>query len=134
MESSHYEAHIMKSPALPFILHIGMVKTEGIVASNWHTNIEILRCTEGCGWVMLDDRRVPFYQCDIVVVNSNSLHKVDSDSGVKYDVLIIDQGFCTENGIPTDEIIFEEHICGDSELCRAFDDVVNCRGSKLGSC
>lgn len=119
-----YEPHIMDNPQLPFILHKDMVTSSTTAGFNWHTNIEILYCIKGTGFVSIDDKDIAMTEGCIVVVNSNKLHRVFSDKHMEYHVLIADHVFCEENGIPTDEILFEECI-SDEKLCRDFDNVLS---------
>lgn len=127
MSDSLYEPHIMENPELPFILHRDSRLSTVSMTYNWHINIELLYCTDGEGYVTVDDKDIPFYRGGIVVVNSNRLHRVCSEGSVRYNVLIIDHRFCADNGVPTDEILFEDCI-RDAELCRDFDRVIKCYG------
>lgn len=125
MSYSVYEPHIMKNKALPFIIHRDLLRKTHEHVFNWHPNIEILRCVAGEGYVTVDDCDIPFNVGEIVVINSNRLHKVSSAGMVEYDVLIVDRKFCAENGIPTEETLFEDCIF-DAELCKDFDNVIEC--------
>lgn len=127
MSDSLYEPHIMENPELPFILHRDSRLSTVNVTYNWHINIELLYCTDGEGYVTVDDKDIPFCRGSVVVVNSNRLHRVCSEGSVRYNVLIIDHRFCAENGVPTDETLFEDCI-RDAELCHDFDRVIKCYG------
>ena len=127
MSDSLYEPHIMENPELPFILHRDSRLSTVSMTYNWHINIELLYCTDGEGYVTVDDNDIPFCRGSVVVVNSNRLHRVCSEGSVRYNVLIIDHRFCADNGVPTDEILFEDCI-RDAELCRDFDRVIKCYG------
>ena len=127
MSDSLYEPHIMENPELPFILHRDSRLSTVNMTYNWHINIELLYCTDGEGYVTVDDKDIPFCRGSVVVVNSNRLHRVCSEGSVRYNVLIIDHRFCAENGVPTDETLFEDCI-RDAELCHDFDRVIKCYG------
>ena len=76
MSDSLYEPHIMENPELPFILHRDSRLSTVNMTYNWHINIELLYCTDGEGYVTVDDKDIPFCRGSVVVVNSNRLHRV----------------------------------------------------------
>lgn len=67
--------------------------------ANWHENIEILLFTKGNGVVVCEEQRTPVMAGDICVVDSNLLHRVESEDTVFYDCLIVDDDFCQKNGL-----------------------------------
>ena len=112
MYKSQYETHVMTNPSLPFIFHTDIVLAHQAqtIRSNWHTNIELLHCIEGEGQVILDGRSMTFNVGDTVCVNSKVIHRVISDDKVRYRCLIVESGFCAENGIDAERLCFEEHF------------------------
>ena len=121
-----YEAHIINNKLMPFLYHIDRVTnvTEGI--PNYHTNIELLFCIEGQGEAICGAQRYAFKPGDIVVINSNVLHSVKSDTYVRYYCLIVDDEFCLSNGIDCSKLRFDTHIKNEevknayNKVCRAF--------------
>ena len=108
---TRYEAHIVSEEGLPFVFHKDTVrKNDWYDIANWHRNIEILFFTEGEGTAICDTNTYEVVPGDIIVINSNSIHYVKSESVVKYYCLIIDADFCVANGIATDSITFLNHI------------------------
>jgi AraC-like DNA-binding protein len=96
---------------------------------NYHANIELLFCIEGCGSVICDSHRYDFAPGDIAVINSNTLHKVESDDCVRYYCLIVDEEFCFSNGIDVSKISFDARII-DPEVRSAFEAVCKAFASR----
>lgn len=122
-----YESHAFSETKLPFIFHNQMVARSTLRISNWHLNIEILYCTGGSGRVLSDANVIPFEKGDIVVINSNCIHTITSDSFVEYQCLIVDSKFCEENDIYTDKLVFTERL-HDKEMAGLFDNINKCYG------
>lgn len=116
MYKSLYETHVMSDPLLPFIFHRStcLTPTGPTVFSNWHTNLELLNCVEGEGTVILDGKSVEFRAGDTVCVNTNVIHRIVTDSFVRYHCLIVGNDFCEANGIDTDKLRFEERFSSKS--------------------
>ena len=124
MKNYIYENHIISEPLLPFIFHRQYQVSMRTNTPNWHTNMEILYCIGGSGFVRCGAAATEFLPGDIFVVNPDTPHSIGSNSSVKYRCLIIDNSFCAENGIPIGELVFESAI-RDPELCALFDDVTD---------
>ena len=83
---------------------------------NWHSNIEVLVVTDGEGYMQYNSDTFAVSKHDIIVINSGVLHRVYSDKSINFDYLLIDERFCRENGINTEERCFEQLFnCGDTE-------------------
>lgn len=80
---------------------------------NWHNNIELLLVTGGSGRIQYGTDDFPIEEHDIIIVNSDSLHRVYSDSGVSFTYVIIDESFCLENGVGTKNRSFERCFKSD---------------------
>ena len=112
-----YETHMMNDPRLPFIFHETRFSgsrhssTEG----NWHENVEILCFTDGTGTVRLNDVSISVTEGDIIIANSNCLHRIESHTTLAYYCLIVDRSFCIANHFDTNLMHFEEHI-RDAEI------------------
>lgn len=115
MYKSHYETHVMSNPSLPFIFHTDTVLAHESLSilSNWHTNIELLHCIDGEGTVILDGKSIRFIVGDTVCVNSKVIHRVISDEKVIYRCLIVESGFCAENGIDAERLRFKERFSSE---------------------
>ncbi len=144
MYKSLYETHVMSDPLLPFIFHRStrLTPTGLTVFSNWHTNLELLNCVEGEGTVILDGKSVEFRAGDTVCVNTNVIHRVVTDSFVRYHCLIVGNDFCEANGIDTEKLRFEERFSSENidalfgELISEYtsDESVNvCRCARIRS-
>ncbi len=98
-----YEMHVMKNPALPFILH----PSNHRCYINWHENMEILFFYRGEGILTCDEEHLPVKAGDIAVIAANRLHAVECTADLKYRCLIIDRSFCVDNQLDTDGIDFD---------------------------
>lgn len=125
MANLSYETHIVGNPLLPFRFHTLFPYTGCKRCSpNWHENIEILVCTRGSAWFMLDGRQYPFQPGDICIANAYCVHTTIQEQNLDYHCLIIDKNFCEENGIRTTDIFFREWI-HDPDAHQAFAQVIS---------
>ena len=119
-----FEPHIFLNPLLPFYLGRNYIRPFATRSSNWHTNIEIIYCVRGEGVVNCGSRSHRISKGDMIVVNSQVTHHINTNSEFEYYWLIIDEEFCKENGIYTSELIFEEFISSES-LSNMYMEVIN---------
>ena len=119
MYQNTYEIHEIINDSMPFVYHKESNVTKKRNLPNWHENFEILYCISGKGRVHLDSDSVDFNPGDTVIVNSNVIHAVASDSTVIYNCLIVSNDFCRNNGIEIAKHIFHDHIHSEKvrELC-----------------
>ena len=112
MLGTRYEEYTNFDDNLPFKLLIGKTITPTTYSheANWHENLEIQICTEGKGIVQLDEKRYSVTKDDIIVVNSNVIHHINSSSMVKYNCLIIDSAFCRQAAISHTNLYFNPYI------------------------
>lgn len=105
-----YEHHfdIRKNSRVPF-KHEKRVGTLSDVY-NWHKNVEILYITGGEGIVRYGACELPAVIGDVFVINCDAFHQVKSAEGVDFNYMIIDESFCRENGIVTEDFLFEQHF------------------------
>lgn len=109
MLGTRYEEYISFNDNLPFKLTLGITITPQTYSheANWHENLEIQFCTEGCGYVLMDKENHDIIKNHVAVVNSNVIHHTNTADMIKYDCLIIDTAFCTQMGINTSFLFFE---------------------------
>lgn len=119
-----FETHLLSNPGLPFIFHYDKLASNQNSVANWHINTEILYCINGCGEVICDEKHLKFQKGGIVVINSELLHKVIADSFLDYYCLIIGNDFCRENGILSENTLFDE-IIEDQATADEFRKVIN---------
>lgn len=124
MLNYRYETHIIKDPRLPFIFHRSYTHTRYEIPPNWHENIEILYCVEGTGYIKCGLEVSEFSAGDVFIVNADTPHCVGTQKTHTYRCLIIDNSFCTENGIPISELSFRNKI-HDSAVSDLFEAVTN---------
>ena len=106
MTEHFYENHskIRQDKLCP--IKISFVKNHFDYFCNWHENLEILLISGGEGAIIYGSEEFTLCEGDIVVVNSDALHRIYSKTGVDYLYIIIDESFCLENGISTRERSF----------------------------
>lgn len=113
----YYENHdeIRKNKFCPCKLFHAQLR--GTVGCNWHKNIELLLITEGDGFIQYSTDILSIHTNDIVVVNSNVIHRLFSSTGIHFCCLIIDDRFCSENGINIEELCFEKIFRDEKAVC-----------------
>jgi AraC-like DNA-binding protein len=109
-----YEHHtsLLKDKLCPFKLNI----CDAVINnpfSNWHKNIEILLITDGNGVAQYGKDELLIKKDDIIVVNSGILHHFNSNTGISYYCLIIDESFVHENGLDTEKQLFTKIFTDD---------------------
>lgn len=112
MLGTRYEEYEQLRNDLPFIFN-GNIKRNYYNLSkenNWHENLEIQFCVNGCGTLFLDGKKYPLCKDDMAVVNSNAIHYTGTDSELIYDALIIGTDFCDLMGFDINALDFETLI------------------------
>lgn len=92
----------------PFIIHPW--HSESNLVSNWHSNIEIICALDGELFLQYDDEILKMSKGELSIINSNVLHRVKIDRDKKYHCIIIDNQFCLQNGIDTENLIFDKQF------------------------
>lgn len=110
MDSYIYEDHVIKDPLLPFFVLRDFVYPLQNYSPNWHENIEILYCYDGDGYVKCGLEDYHITSGDIFIANSNTPHRVHTQTSVSYHGLIIDNSFCIANGFSVTQLHFQELI------------------------
>lgn len=108
MERKNFESHLFGNKQLPFIFHLDIHK-EDLTDNpdmNWHPSIELLYFTRGNGKVFCGTQIFDVSADELFIVNSNMPHAIASETVIYYHCLIIDNEFCLENDINTENIIF----------------------------
>ena len=105
-----FEIHKWKNPLLPFIFHTDLVENRHYGHGNWHESLEILYVLEGSGYILCDSKKYDMNIGDIIVINSNEVHRITSDSHLKYHCFIIGTSFCLENGIDITKLKYSTKI------------------------
>jgi AraC-like DNA-binding protein len=91
---------------------------------HWHENIELLYFVEGEADVVTDNVSARVKPGQLAVVNSNALHKVQSDGDVYYYCIIINTSFLENFGISTYATTFERLVESES-VTRIFEHIIN---------
>ncbi len=98
------QIYLKENRLCPFNVHYHCRSFNEI--SNWHSNLEVLLILEGSGCVQYGADTLQVRQGDIIIVNAKVLHRVHKNDGLLYHCLILDEEFCVENGILTDQLQF----------------------------
>ena len=77
---------------------------------NWHPNLEVILVLEGSGHMQYGADTLSIREGDIVVINPNVLHRCHKSEAMIYHCIIIDEAFCAENGILTDQLHFVRYF------------------------
>ncbi len=119
--NNFYEAHNHKDPAFPIIFHLDtMRRHQSDFLPHWHENLELLCVLPGTINVLMDAASITANQGEIIVVNSNNVHYIQSlEEESKYYCLIIDQKLCEELHLDIGEIVFQRLI-NEKELEEKF--------------
>lgn len=122
--NSIYENHMMSDNLIPVIFHTDEIHhTKKTIIVNWHENIELIYCIEGGGELYINSERFELTPGRICVINPYALHGVNTDGGVKYYCLIIDNEFCQKNGIDITNMKFSESADGEA-IKKAYREVI----------
>ena len=115
----------------PVIFHYDHVsKYEKSEFFHWHPNTEILYVTDGEGRCIIGTEEYEMNKGDLIIINSNLIHLVKSDSEINYYCLIIDSDFCEQNNIPTEQLEYIAHV-SDHKAVSLFENIVKAFGSDL---
>lgn len=105
-----YEHYTIRDAMFPALLHEDRLLPGYGILTNWHENLELLWFTKGRGLVIIDGVQIEAGPGDIVLVNSNCLHRVLSLEDLAYYCLIIDKNFCLRCGFPAEAVRLRSHI------------------------
>lgn len=119
-----YEQHSLSSDRQPFIFKRFSIHSAMKDYTHWHENIEILFVIEGDGSVICNFKRFEVSEGNIFIINSENLHMVDSNNTIEYYYLIVDSDFLYTNGIPIQQLTFNQNI-NDSEMIARYKKIIN---------
>lgn len=111
MEIIKYEHH-SKSTYLGFYcpFKIKFLKNSRNSTSNWHKNPEIIYVDKGEGTLQNDGKSYSVKQGDMFIINPETVHHIFSETGIDYYFIIIDEEFCTQNGIAIGNYSFSVEV------------------------
>ncbi|MUT65602.1 AraC family transcriptional regulator [Paenibacillus sp. NEAU-GSW1] len=82
---------------LPHGFPIIISQTEGVSLPfqrlHWHTALEINYIVKGSGYYLINGNRIEFQQGDILLINSNDLHRAFENEGLVMQVVMFDPSF-----------------------------------------
>ncbi len=110
--------NLVQDRLCPFLVHYESRAINAVC--NWHANIEIILVLAGSGQIQCGTDMLAVRDGDILVFNANVLHRFHAGEGLVYHCIIIDENFCRENGIFTDQLLFDHYFCNGvtKTLCR----------------
>ncbi len=105
-----YESHknLRMEKLCPFRVHYESQAFNAVC--NWHPNLEVIVVLEGSGHMQYGADTLSIREGDIVIINPNVLHRCHKSEDMIYHCIIIDEAFCTDNGILTDQLLFVRHF------------------------
>lgn len=107
---SRYESHAgLYDENKPFNLFPQYVRSNNFVP-HWHEHIELLYIVEGSGSVISDRMAITPLPGQIIVINSNALHRFAPIDYLKYYCLIIDKNFLEKLNLEVEEMTFQSLI------------------------
>ncbi len=121
MPYGYYENHLKyKSRLLPFICRDDSIQSTHYFVPHWHEGMEILHCISGRGRVNINGSFFDFTPGRTVIVNSNRIHSVISDTPkITYKCIILFEEFCSDNGIDRDKYTYTP-VADSTEIARLF--------------
>ena len=136
MEKIVYERHThkhYKDKTIPFIFHRDHLMSYISYDSrlHWHENLEFLCCISGKGEVITEANRLPFEMGDVISINTNSPHSFSAFAGgnLDYYCIIVDTGFCRENGINIEQLQFSPRTVDETARSLYTDAFEACEAS-----
>ncbi|CAM2759859.1 AraC family transcriptional regulator [Erysipelothrix tonsillarum] len=126
MKQLHYELHYFDNPNYPIIFHFNsLIRNESEILPHWHANIELLYIVSGKAIVYIDDQTIIAKRGEIVIINSNSIHSIESQTDeVIYFCLIMDSNFCRSLNFDTINCRFH-NLTSDPEMRNIFQIIAN---------
>ena len=140
LQSVRYEQYVGAQSELPFLLQTSIERTalKRSREPNFHEELEIELCTEGCGSVLLNGESLDFGIGDIIVVNSDVVHYTGTSDRLVYTCLIVKLDFCATVGIEPRDLFFSQKIQSPAlralidELCALYaDDSLSFRRARM---
>ena len=109
MDDFIYEHHtkIKEDTFCPFQITFSKNYTAD-TCTYWHKNIKIFLFTDGNASMQYGTENFAVKANDVVIINSNILHRIYNKKNAHYCFLIIDESFCYENGIDVEKCFFEK--------------------------
>ena len=108
-----FELHDFKIPFFPFKPITNHVATKTFNYGNWHDPIEILQINEGSGNIIIDTTNNYVEKGDVIIANSNEVHRITSETKLIYSGIVISTDFLSQNGIDPEKSKFITKINDD---------------------
>ena len=117
MIGTRYEGYDRTRDELPLVLGYELERSAIIYSKekNWHEELELQLCEDGCGEVLLNGERISFEKNEIVAINPNVIHYTGTKERLIYTCIIIKNDFLELLGINANDFVFESRI-NDSAL------------------
>ncbi len=125
MELMQHERHTFEDASFPVLIHIDRLGDgRPSVYSNWHLEVELLYCVEGCMRLLLDTEALDCGAGQIAVIGSNALHTIHALSRTcVYHCMIISSEFLHVQGFDV-ERAGASAVIDDPSMRALFDRVV----------
>ena len=106
MKQFHYEHITIRDTMVPYVFHRNCIinKNHKFLA-HWHESIELVHIFEGECEIMIDTECHQARVGDIICVNSEQIHCLNTATSAKYDALIIPPSYLQKCSLPTDVLL-----------------------------
>src|SRR5690554_109498 len=99
MQEVIYKLHTYRNANYPIIFEYIQNKNKYQTTTHWHLELELLYIRSGTIKVHFEDECITATRGDIIIINTNKLHRIDSETyESSYYCLILDVGFCQKLG------------------------------------
>ena len=93
------------------------------IHNHWHEHIEILYFVKGHAYVQCGQKKYDVYENDIIIINSNELHKCDyMDTGTEYYCFVLSPHFFYIADFP--DYVFKNHVSCNEYMRSCFERVI----------
>ena len=127
IERYEHHATLKQNKLSPF--ELARVYGNAEAVSNWHRNLEVILVVAGKGGVRYGARELALKEGDLVAVNAEVLHRFYGDPDFSYFYLIVDEGFCLENGISPARLRLDPLFC-DENIKTLYEGVIHAFSSE----
>ena len=120
-----HQSHRFPDGEPPFRYNLGFFDKKHMQpVSNSHRSPELLLCIDGDGYVIYNREVLPFHVGDLIMIDADIIHRVGTETNIRYRIMIIDDLFLDRIGISVDTL----HLipcCHDKQACELYENAVH---------
>lgn len=125
MNNVRYELQTYQDPEYPLIFHYDHLQSPTMIMPHWHMNLELLYIQRGTICVTLESGKIVASRGQIVVINANVVHSIESLTQESYYFcLIIDSTFAQKLGFDVINTRYKS-LTDDLEMKNIFQLIIN---------